>query len=79
LLRKLLTLSETIFSIIVDTVCKIDIGLQRLGLEGEQHCGTGIIWEIFKHSGYSPHSILLLNTFASIGAIVSLARFQEFS
>jgi len=41
-------------------------------LEGEEHFGIGTICEIFKQSGYSPHSILL-----SIGAIVLLASFRN--
>jgi len=46
-------------------------------------CGRrGTFWnwnfcEIFKKSGYSPHSILLLNNFASIRAIVFLASFRN--
>jgi len=28
-------------------------------MEGEEHFGTGTICEIFKQSGYSPHSMLL--------------------
>jgi len=46
-------------------------------MEGEEHFGTGTICEIFKQSGYSPHAILLLNNFASIGAIVPLASFRN--
>ena len=42
-------------------------------MEGEEHFGIGTICEIFKQSGYSPHSILLLNNFASTGAKVLLA------
>jgi len=47
------------------------------GMEGEEHFGTGTICEIFKQSGYSPHSILLLSNFTSIGAIVPLASFRN--
>ena len=46
-------------------------------MEGEEHFGIGTICEIFKQSGYSLHSILLLNNFASIGAIVLLASFRN--
>jgi len=46
-------------------------------MEGEEHFGTGTICEILKQSGYSPHSILLLNNFAGIGAIVPLASFRD--
>jgi len=46
-------------------------------MEGEEHFGTGTICEIFKQSGYSPHSILLLKIFASIGTIVPLASFRS--
>ena len=46
-------------------------------MEGEEHFGIGRICEILKQSGYSPHSILLLNNFASIGAIVLLASFRN--
>ena len=46
-------------------------------MEGEERFGTGTIFEIFKQSGYSPLSILLLNNFASIGAIMPLASFRN--
>jgi len=46
-------------------------------MEGEEHFGIGTICKIFKQSGYSPHFILLLNNFASIGAIVLLASFRN--
>jgi len=46
-------------------------------VEGEEHFETGTICEIFKQSGYSPHSILLSNNIASIGAIVPLASFRN--
>jgi len=46
-------------------------------MEGEEHFGIGTICEIFKQSGYSPHSILLLNNFAIIAAIVFLASFRN--
>ena len=47
-------------------------------MEGEEHFGIGTICEIFKQSGYSPHSIFLLDNFASIGAIVLLGSFRNF-
>ena len=46
-------------------------------MEGEERFGTGTICEIFKQSGYSPLSILLLNNFSSIGAVVPLASFRN--
>jgi len=46
-------------------------------MEGEEHFGIGTICEIFEQSGHSPHSILLLNNFASIGAIVLLASLRN--
>ena len=46
-------------------------------MEGEERFGTGTICEIFKQSGYSPLSILLLNNFASIGAIAPLASYRN--
>jgi len=46
-------------------------------MEGEEHFGIGTICKIFKQSRYSPHFILLLNNFASIGAIVLLASFRN--
>jgi len=46
-------------------------------MEGEERFGTGTICEISKQSGYYPLSILLLNNFASIGAIVPLAIFRN--
>jgi len=46
-------------------------------MEGEECFGTGTICEIFKQSGYSPLTILSLNNFASIGAIVPLASFRN--
>jgi len=46
-------------------------------MEGEEQFGTGTLCEIFKQSGYSPHSTLLLNSFASFGAMVPLASFRN--